>query len=431
MNKKIVAVIFSILMPFQIGIAPFIFASGEEKSGENVPKRRRIAPPPPLSIESSFFTVPAITPQSEANTESVELDEPLTPPVTEASGSDSESEDTQTLSISDLSDSDDQFDEPVTPPLPESTICEQTGQEMPTSLIPIEELRRICDAAKPHLMSGNHVQEVKGPAMVVGDLHSDYAAARFYCRTFIDKMNAGECESIVFLGDYVDRGEHGIEVVATLLELKTRFPDRVYLLRGNHETASVNHFYGFFDECNRKYGDNGSSVCDMFNDVFNLLPLTAVIDNKTFCVHGGIPAASVSDYYNPCSLEQIRSIDRVLNPEALADGDRAFIVDNLLWNDYSGWTWSFSAGCRGGSLSRNFGDHAVSKFLKNNGFEMVVRAHEHNFAIEHNGMARCVHGRLITLLGKPDYNLDYKHNDGIAPIVRGGQIVGSVTLHRS
>jgi hypothetical protein len=90
----------------------------------------------------------------------------------------------------------------------------------------------------------------------------------------------------VFLGDYVDRGYHSVETICYLLALKCIVPHQVVLLRGNHETASLTRTYGFYDEVQRKYGN--PSVWTRIIEVFTHLPLTAVLDGRTLCLHGGL-----------------------------------------------------------------------------------------------------------------------------------------------
>ena len=89
------------------------------------------------------------------------------------------------------------------------------------------------------------------------------------------------------MGDYVDRGYYSVETVSLLMCLKVRFPNRIYLTRGNHESRQITQIYGFYDECMRKYGN--SNVWKYFTDLFDYLPLTAVVDNQIFCLHGVYP----------------------------------------------------------------------------------------------------------------------------------------------
>jgi serine/threonine-protein phosphatase 4 catalytic subunit len=99
----------------------------------------------------------------------------------------------------------------------------------------------------------------------------------------------------------VDRGFHSVETFLLLLALKVRYPDRITLIRGNHESRQITTVYGFYDECVRKYGS--ASVWRYCTEVFDYLALTAVVDGKVLCVHGGL-SPTITD------LDQVRLIDR-------------------------------------------------------------------------------------------------------------------------
>jgi serine/threonine-protein phosphatase PP1 catalytic subunit len=112
----------------------------------------------------------------------------------------------------------------------------------------------------------------------------------------------------LFLGDYVDRGKQSLETICLLLAYKIKYPENFFILRGNHECASINRIYGFYDECKRRYN---IKLWKTFTDCFNCLPIAAIIDEKIFTMHGGL-----SPDLN--SMEQIRRVmrptDVSLNP---------------------------------------------------------------------------------------------------------------------
>ena len=103
------------------------------------------------------------------------------------------------------------------------------------------------------------------------------------------------------MGDFVDRGFYSVETFLLLLALAVRFPDRITLIRGNHESRQITQVYGFYDECLRKYGS--VNVWRYCTDVFDYLPLAAVVDNSIFAVHGGL-SPSIN------SIDQINKIER-------------------------------------------------------------------------------------------------------------------------
>jgi diadenosine tetraphosphatase ApaH/serine/threonine PP2A family protein phosphatase len=133
-------------------------------------------------------------------------------------------------------------------------------------------------------------------AQICGDIHGQYydLLRLFEYGGFPPEAN------YLFLGDYVDRGKQSLETICLLLAYKIKYPENFFILRGNHECASINRIYGFYDECKRRYN---IKLWKTFTDCFNCLPIAAIIDEKIFTMHGGL-----SPDLN--SMEQIRRVMR-------------------------------------------------------------------------------------------------------------------------
>ena len=127
-----------------------------------------------------------------------------------------------------------------------------------------------------------NVLDLKTPITVCGDLHG-----QFYDVLELFSVGGKPPEqNFIFLGDYVDRGYYSTETLFLLLCLKVRFPTKIYLLRGNHETQAITEQYGFYEEVRKKYPS--SDIYNKCLEVFQMMPLAALIDNKVFCIHGGL-----------------------------------------------------------------------------------------------------------------------------------------------
>lgn len=202
-------------------------------------------------------------------------------------------------------------------------------------------------------LEGN-VQPLSTPLIICGDIHG-----QLYDLFKLFKISGGpQSNRYLFLGDYVDRGYYSLETFLYLVLLKLKFPDHIYLLRGNHECRQVNQLYGFYDECMTVYGHTG--IYRMANEVFDLLPIAAHIDNSIFCVHGGLSP-------DIKHIDQISLIDR--QDELPAAGPFA----DLTWSDpYDIETWEPNQ--RGAGWL--FGIRPTHEFCQNNKLELICRAHQ-------------------------------------------------------
>ncbi|MDR1628412.1 MAG: metallophosphoesterase [Oscillospiraceae bacterium] len=263
--------------------------------------------------------------------------------------------------------------------------------------IPADEVYQACNAVESVLRDEPSLLTRDGNFIVVGDLHSNFEALLFVIRRFLAEALNGT--QILFLGDYVDKGDEapggpqGVKIVTLLFILKVMFPDQVFLLRGNHEDIQQNIMCGFYEECKKKYdgvdvsgtqyvrlnqyfGENdtvtGTKVYDRINSVFNNLSLAAVINGSTFCVHGGISPEIMSDF---------RLIESISKPLVSFDrgGEsplgRNKLAMDLLWSDPKDdvTKFEFNAPRESGQF---FGPSQVDDFLSAHNFKCIFRAHQ-------------------------------------------------------
>ena len=237
-------------------------------------------------------------------------------------------------------------------------------------------VKTLCEKAKEILSKESTVQEVKCPVTVCGDVHGQFYDLMELFRIGGNSPNT----NYLFMGDYVDRGYYSVETVSLLVSLKTRYPNRVTILRGNHESRQITQVYGFYDECLRKYGN--PKVWKYFTDLFDYLPLTALVEGQIFCLHGGL-SPSID------TLDNLHSLDRL--QEVPHDGPMC----DLLWSDPDdrcGWGISRSAGYTfGQDISENF-NHA-------NGLMLISRAHQ----LVMEGYNWCHEKHVVTIFSAPNY----------------------------
>jgi serine/threonine-protein phosphatase PP1 catalytic subunit len=231
--------------------------------------------------------------------------------------------------------------------------------------IQVEDLEAVLQAAKAPLLADGPLVHVTAPAHVYGDTHGEFRD--LLQMVMVMGYPPDSAVPMLFLGDMVDRGPDSIDLVVFLLILKISYPDRVFMIRGNHEMRDVNRQYGLYDECRRRFGRrDGDRIWNLMNEVFDCLSVAAVVGGRVFCIHGGITPRLQE-------LSQIRKIrlPLVMPPADSADEDAA-LVGELVWADPSRAVDGYGRGERGVI----FGLGAVNTLLDRFDFDLLVRGHQ-------------------------------------------------------
>jgi serine/threonine-protein phosphatase PP1 catalytic subunit len=187
-----------------------------------------------------------------------------------------------------------------------------------------------------------------------------------------------------------------IETICLMFAFKISYPENFFMLRGNHECSYINRQFGFYDECMSLYDVN---LWRLFCDVFNCLPVAAVIDDKIFCVHGGI-SPEMTD------LDQIRKIERPM--EVPEEG----LFCDLLWSDPDPDVDDWDSNDRGTSYV--FGARALRDFLDKFQFDLVCRAHQavmggYEFAFpDEQG--------IVTIFSAPNYCYEFGNKGSVLQV---------------
>lgn len=240
------------------------------------------------------------------------------------------------------------------------------------------ELKAVCDLVKDILIEENNVQHVAAPVTVCGDIHGQFADLLELFRVSGEPPET----SYIFLGDYVDRGRNSVETIHLLLCLKARYPDRITLLRGNHESRQISQVYGFYEESLNKYGSaNAWKWCI---DVFDHFTISCLVDEKIFCVHGGLSPLIRT-------VDQVHIIDRV--QEVPQEGPFC----HLLWSDPDDAIEGWNVSPRGAGFT--FGSRVVEEFNHINDLAMVARAHQ----LIMEGYKFHFNKQLVTVWSAPNY----------------------------
>ncbi|KAJ1980100.1 type 1 serine/threonine-protein phosphatase catalytic subunit glc7 [Dimargaris cristalligena] len=240
-----------------------------------------------------------------------------------------------------------------------------------------KEIRWLCTTSREIFIGQPILLELEAPIKICGDIHGQY----YDLLRLFEYGGFPPDANYLFLGDYVDRGKQSLETICLLLAYKIKYPENFFILRGNHECANINRIYGFYDECKRRYN---IKLWKVFIDCFNCLPIAAVIDEKIFCMHGGLSP----------ELQSMDQVRRIMRPTDVPDTG---LLCDLLWSDPDKGVTGWSENDRG--VSFTFGQDIVKKFLEKHDMDLICRAHQ----VVEDGYEFFAKRQLVTLFSAPNY----------------------------
>jgi len=240
-----------------------------------------------------------------------------------------------------------------------------------------EQVTNLCKAAREVLIQEANVQPVRCPVTVSGDIHG-----QFYDLMELFRIGGKPpFTNYLFMGDYVDRGYYSVECITILVTLKVRYKGRIHMTRGNHESRQITQVYGFYDECLRKYGN--ANVWKCFTDLFDYFPLTSVVENQIFSLHGGLSP-------------QIDTLDHIMGLDRVQEVPHEGPMCDLLWSDPDDRCgWGISP--RGAGYT--FGQDLSEQFSQANGLTLISRAHQ----LVMEGYNWCHDKSVVTIFSAPNY----------------------------
>lgn len=250
----------------------------------------------------------------------------------------------------------------------------------------------LCAEALKIFQKQTMLLELIPPLTVCGDIHGQF---NDLLRTF-EAGGSPEITNYLFLGDYVDRGSSGVNVIALLFCYKIKYPNNFFLLRGNHESPLVNKEYGFYDECKTLYD---VSVWKTINDVFGWLPVAATIDSRILCVHAGISPA----------LQSIQNIKALKRPLEIPDEG---LLCDLVWSDPDPNVETWGPNDRGTSVT--FGLAPLKALLKKMNLDLIVRGHQ---SVDTGYALPFAPDRsMVTIFGAPNYMGEFRNRAALLHI---------------
>ncbi len=276
------------------------------------------------------------------------------------------------------------------------------------SKLKIDEISKILKTVKNILEEENllikfNIKEKAEEVYVIGDIHGNLETLM----KLVEIININNPKIVIFLGDIVDRGPKQFECLLIVLALKILYPSKYYFLRGNHETVEMNQYYGFFQNFIHRFNEKIN-----FNEIlniYNVLPLCALINKTILCLHGGIPQ-------NIDILERLegfkgKDFNRIF--KSIEQG-----IFQIMWNDPKAELKGFSDSFRGPGI-KFFGIDVFEKFMKVNALRYLIRAHE----CFPEGFKWFFNKKLLSIFSSANYRGSYPPNPAAYAIIRNNEVI--------
>ena len=238
---------------------------------------------------------------------------------------------------------------------------------------------------------------------VIGDIHGNIETLM----KLIEIINTNNPKLVIFLGDIVDRGPKQLECLLIVLALKILFPLKYYLLKGNHETLEMNQYYGFFQDFVLRFNDP-SKFSEILN-IYNVIPICALINRMILCLHGGIPQDN--DILKQLEGKKCKDFSALI--KSIKQG-----IFQIMWNDPKSGLHGFSESFRGSGI-KFFGSDAFENFMEYNNLKYLIRAHE----CFPEGYRWFFNNRLLSIFSSANYRGIYSPNPASYVIIRNNEII--------
>ena len=252
-------------------------------------------------------------------------------------------------------------------------------------------ITNLLNEALTQLKASSPLIKLRSPVKIFGSINGQYNDLMRYFSLFgRPSESKGDIESVdyLFLGNFTNRGAFSLETVCLLLALKVKYNGHFHLLRGNQEDLEVSKVYGLAEECKEKLKEDISQPNSIFQQLCNLfeyLPLAAIVNNQIFCVHSGISK-------NALYLNEIQRLKFPIKIKACQ------IAKDLLWNSPNN-NDNFNKNFPIEYKPEKFDANSLDNFLKNNKLKMIIRSHD----VCQKGIINSFGDRLLTIFSSTNY----------------------------